>query len=436
MAHKQRSSISVVLVSPYGLAAFSCLLFAVAWLFPPGLYTELMQEPDLLFLNIPSALFYAACVTGFFVGLYLVDSYFPTERLTDPEPRPSISQTAFVLGPLCTALVMNLFSLASVLREGVLLPLLLSGAGGEAKDLWMADGSLVLTSTCLAGVVWWAIWRSAHLHANRISRFAIRGIIYFSIVVVVLSASLILNRIVLFAIVLGSVVIALSRGALTGRVSGKTILKSGLLAGVVLVLLFVFYSSLRASSETDGPTSDLVQYTISSYNRLPPLLSGDLRYPFAGRGVYLAGFLQSNNTLNSVVPFREIFQWPTYSELFQSEFASLWKVNLNSRLIWLGTFGYIYSDLGWLAPAYLLLYGVLYGFVWRGVRSGQTFGIVLYPWFAFCILFWVGTNELLDTMCVVLAIDAAALTGYEWLLASRKAPLPFPPRHRARVAPL
>ena len=66
MPQTRRSSLLMYLISPYGLTMISCLIFAVAWLFPPELYKRLMEEPDLLFLNIEAAVFYATCVVHFY----------------------------------------------------------------------------------------------------------------------------------------------------------------------------------------------------------------------------------------------------------------------------------------------------------------------------------------------------------------------------------
>ena len=436
MSYIRRSSVLVYFISPYGLATISCFLFGIAWLFPPKMYAELMEEPDLLFLNLESALFFAACVASFFLGLYLVDAYLPPERLVDRQLEPGISPTTFILRPLCVALFLNALSLIAVLREGILLPLLLSGEGGEAKELWQADGSLVLSATCLAGVVWWAIWRSMQLQRKGISRTMTRMLLYLALFVVVLSASLMLNRIVLFSTVIGSVTITLLRRILAASVSAKAVLRTGLALCAFIAGFFVLYSSLRGNDTPNAVASDLVQYAISSYNRLPALLSGTLRYPYGGTGVYLVSFLESNNTFNSIIPLREILNWPSYADLFKSEFWAVWRANLNGKLIWSGTFGYVFSDLGWLSPAFIFLYGLLYGWVWRSVRLGQTFGIVLYPWFGFCILFWLGTNVLLSTMCVVLAIDALALVGYEWFLLRRVANVRLSAQLDTRVFPL
>ena len=401
-----------------------------------GVIQAAYGEPDLLFLNIEAAVFYATCVGAFLLGLYLVEVYLPGEYLIQRQPELSSSATAFILGPLCVALLLNLLSLGSALKQGVLLPLLLSGQGGEAKELWDADGSLVLTATCLTGVVWWAIWRSQQLQVRSVSRTVTRALLSLAILAVSLSASLMLNRIVLFSAVIGSVIIALTPRILTGTIAVKVALKAGLLLLALIIGFFALYSALRGNDSTDAITSDLVQYTISSYNRLPALLSGSLRYPYAGTGVYLVSFLQSNNLLNHIIPIREMLRWPSYRDLFESEFWAVWRANLNGKLIWSGAFGYIYSDLGWLSPAFLFFYGLLYGWVWRSVRLGRTYGIVLYPWFGFSILFWLGTNVLLSTMWLILFIDVIALTAYESLLLGREASVRRPAELGTTAFPL
>jgi len=394
----------------------SSLVFVTAWVFPPKMYAQLMDEPDLIFLNVEAAFFYAMCVGAFLLGVYLVDVYIPSERLVDKQLEPGISPTAFILAPVFVALFLNSLSLISVLRQGVLLPLLLSGKGAEAKDLWGEEGSLVLSATCLAGVVWWAIWRSHQLQVKGVSCRVTRAILYVAILLVVLSASLILNRIVQFSVVIGAAIITLVRRILTGAVAQKAILKAGLILCALLIGFFALFSALRGNDTPEAIATDLAQYTLSSYNRLPALLSGTLRYPYAGKGVYLCRFLASNNLFNRIIPVREMLGWPSYRDVFDSEFWAVWRANLNGNMIWPSTFGYIYSDLGWLSPGFLFFYGLLYGWVWRSVRCGRTFGIVLYPWFAFCILFWLGANYLLDTMCAVLVIDAVALSAYDFAL--------------------
>ncbi len=59
------------LISPYGLAMASSCLFLFAWVFPPGIYTRYILEPDLLHYNVAVLVFFAICVAAFLCGVRL-----------------------------------------------------------------------------------------------------------------------------------------------------------------------------------------------------------------------------------------------------------------------------------------------------------------------------------------------------------------------------
>jgi hypothetical protein len=193
-----------------------------------------------------------------------------------------------------------------------------------------------------------------------------------------------------------------------------------MLAGLCFV--FLLFSSIRGS-DPDVFVRDLCAYTLSGYNRIAAIVHGRLHYPHAGHGVYVLNFIAFNNRLNSVIPLREIFRWPAFLDVWQSEFSATWSAGLNGLAIYSGAFGYMFAELSWFSPLLTFTYGLMYGWVWIMLKRGATIGIVLYPWFAFCILFWFGTNYLLDNKGFVLLLIALALAGYE-RLASRPALCP------------
>jgi hypothetical protein len=398
----------------------SSLVFVIAWVFPPEMFKRLMDEPDLMFLDVDSALFYAMCVGTFLLGVFLVDAYLPSGLLIDKRLEPCISPTAFILGPILVAVVWSITSIVSVLRHGVLLPLLLSGEGAAAKETPDAQGRLELSVTCLTGVIWWAIWRYQQLKMRGISGVVIRLFLSLAIVSALVSCSLSVDRGGPMMITVGSATIFVLRKMLRHELNARVVFKVGAVLLVLCVICFALFGVLRGVNGPEAMVSSFVVYSISSYNRLSALLSGKLRYPYGGTGVYLSGFLASNNLFNSLVPVREMLRWPSFYDVWRSEFWAVGRANLNTNSIWSGAFGYIYSDLGWLSPGFVFLYGLLYGWVWRSVRRGRTFGIILYPWCTFCILFWFGNNLLLDTRCALLVIVALVLSGYEFLMVREK----------------
>lgn len=420
MPHRHNPLTLRDLLSPYGLAAISSVVFVVAWIFPPSLYERLMDERDLMFLDPLLALFYFLCVGAFVLGAFLIDGYAPAGPCIDRRLRSGISPAVFVLVPLLASLCVSIMSIVSVLRNGVLLPLLLSGEGGAVKESVGAEGtlmsSLVLTGMCLAGVIWWATWRSKELRLGGTSGRLVRMALYVAVLCVVISASLKLDRTALLPYVIGLVVITLIRRSVTTELPIRAAWRPALCLFLCTVIVFVFFSSLRGADTSEKIGGAALVYTISSYNRMSALLSGTLRYTYGGRGLYLSGFLAFNNSLNAIIPIRKVMDWPNYYDVWRSEFSSVWRANLNGNSNWCGAFGFIYSDLGWCSPFFVFMYGLLCGFMWRSVRLGDITGVVLYPWCAFCILFWFGFNLLLWTQCSVLVIDAIALSGYELFL--------------------
>jgi len=182
-------------------------------------------------------------------------------------------------------------------------------------------------------------------------------------------------------------------------------------AGVIAVFLMV--SFLRGTIAIRGLMMLLLGYTIVSYNRMAALLLGVMYDSYQGRGVYLFPILRENDTLNKLFHFNNHFDWPSAWGLWSSGFSSVASAGLNPGFNFYSVFGALYSDLGWLALAYLFLVGLLVGYIWWKFRAGKTFAIVLYPWCAFCILFWVGYNVMFDGRITELVKMAVALTVYD-----------------------
>jgi hypothetical protein len=148
-------------------------------------------------------------------------------------------------------------------------------------------------------------------------------------------------------------------------------------------------------------------------------VNGVLRYPFAGRGLYLSSFAAYNHTFNRILPLRTMMNWPDYVEVWGAEFGAIDRAGLDGGAIWSGAFGYIFSDLGWFSVPFVFGYGLLYGVVWNWIKRGKVVGIVLYPCFGFCVLFWLGSNFLLDSQPALLLVAAMALAAYECVLVKK-----------------
>ncbi len=407
--------------SPYGMTAAALLLFLVAFVFPPALYSSYIQEPDLMFLDPASLVFFLMCTLGFLLGLILVDFIFPVHGFRYERWKTRVSPVWFILLPLIAGTTLAVVSTVILLcNNDYLLQLVLAAEGEQIKSVGGIDleGTIVQSTPALMGVVWWAIWRKDQLHMRGWRRCAVHSSIILASLAMLASSTLSLSRGDVMPMFAGIVILLLLRRLIDGKLRPLSVLKFGAFFAAAIGALFVSFSLLRGSAGPDALVGDILGYTIAAYNRLAAVLDGRLRYPFSGKGLYLSGFVAFNNTFNKIFHVNQLFSWPDFDTVWRSEFSAVSSAGLNARLIWSGTFGYAFSDLKWASPLLLFIYGLITGWAWRLLKLGKTVGIVLYPWCAFCVLFWFGTNYLLDPRAIVLLLVATALSLYELLFVS------------------
>jgi len=404
-------------LSPYGLAVVSFTFFTLVWMLPPGIYSTYLEERDFLFLDPASMLLYLLCVGAFMGGLAAIDSFFPSCFAPLTSIKTRLPGPAFLLLPIAIASAFTLASIALLLQGNpTLVGLILLEQGSQIKDTLDVRQPLGLSSMWLLGVCWWAMWR--YRQVEILSRWW-RWIVGFStamgILLVLVSASLKLARGELIPVGAGCALLYLVQRIGEGRWSTRTLVRAAAVLALGVVALFTLMSLARGSEDLDSFVGALLAYTVSSYNRLAALVNGRLHYPYTGTGLYLSSFLSFNTSLNSVLPISKLMHWPSYADMWDSQFAATWQAGLDGTRIWSGAFGYIFADCGWFTPLVLFVYGLLCGWIWRSIKLGHLLGIILYPWCGFCILFWFGTNALLDTKLIVFLMVALVLAGYERL---------------------
>ncbi len=406
------------LLSPYGLAFASTLVFLLAWLTPPDYYSNIVGEKDLVFLEPTSLLFFALCVAAFLAGVAAIDIFFPTATLPMSRMRVRFSPLLFLLLPLLIGLLVTFQAIALLLRDNPdIFDLIIAQQGSQLKENLDIHQPLGLASIWLLGICWWASWRRDQFEFDRRwKRWLVTTAIAIGILTVLAYSVLRLGRGEFMPVVIGTILLSLLRRRALGGLSRRSFLRTALVSASLLVVTFLLFSSVRGAED---PLADIVRYSVTSYNRLAALVTGRMHYTRAGSGVYFSSFLSFNTTLNQLVPIREYFHWPTFQEVWDSEFTSTWQAGLDGYIIWSGAFGYLFSDFGWFAPLVVALHGFLCGWLWRSVRVGGIAGIVLYPWSAFCVLFWFGTNFLLDTKMIVLALAGLVLASYERIAAAK-----------------
>ena len=284
-------------LSPYGIALISTAFFLLAWLFPPQLYSSLVKEPDLMFLDAETLLFFLLCVVGFWVGLLLVDLVAPSAPLLNVVHRSPQINGVFVLLPLMVTTGLTILAGIEMLRQSPnLLVLLLSQQGGTLKQQ-ATELNLGLSgwgTTVQPVVLWWTYWKLTNtnlVHGRRVFSWMV--------FVIGLLAQLTLS---MFKVSRSDAMPALCGLAVLfvlGRIRRGEIKTGGLARYIVLFVscvlgIFIVFGMIRGG-ELSFVAGDFIGYTIAGYNRLTALLHGTMHFPYGGRGFYLSGALSSNN---------------------------------------------------------------------------------------------------------------------------------------------
>ena len=402
------------ILSPWGLAIASYLIFMIGIVFPSRLYSELLHEEDLMYMNIKLWSFYTLCVVCFLLGVYSVNTIRPVQlSRSGKSVVPKCSATIYLLVPLLPLLTLSIFSMSRIFLSNPYYFLLLAQDPMVLRNSLELQDSFGSAITMLMGATWWAWWRYGQLTIlSRAGNFTVIVILLCSSSVLVLNSFVKLARYELIPVVIGFVLIYLLHKLVFRCASYVWVLRGGLFSMAFIVALFNIMTVIR-SGDNSEVTTVLLGYTIASYNRLAALIDGLMYYSYGGKGIYLINFLGYTNSITKIVPFNSFLGWPDYMECWSSEFSAVGGAMLNQSYNWGSAFGYIYSELGWFSPVYLFIIGIMYGVIWYLFKKGGAFGLVLYPWFAFNLLFWFGSNLLLEPRIVWLLVCALIISIYE-----------------------
>jgi hypothetical protein len=278
---------------------------------------------------------------------------------------------------------------------------------GKTEGKW--DASVIL----LMSVLWWAQLRMGQLSVKGAAKALLYFLFLVSLGVNVLTCVATVDRTNLMPLLAGVFLIFLYRRSRVRNVKLSSIALIGLGSTTSIVLFFLFLSFLRGASALRVLGMTLLGYTVTSYNHLAALLHGVLHYAYEGSGVYIARFLVTDNKIVDLFGFHQLFNWPSGFVLGLSEFSSTASAGLNPGFIWSGTFGYLYSDVGWWTPLLIFAAGAAAAYLWAGFTAGRTIASLLYLWVAFWVLFWLGWNVLLDGRIVTILETGIALSLYD-----------------------
>src|SRR5690348_760342 len=237
------------IVSPYGLAAASYLFFLFCCLLPPVWYKHHMDEPDLMFMDVTTILFYSVCVVCFLAGVRLVDGWSSAELVPEPEIETTVSPIRFVLVPVLITLTLCCVSIFLVIRNyPMLVQALLSQSGKDIKGTDM--GRIMPLSTVnmwLLGIIWWATWRSRQLGIGGFRGRLLRFVLHVATLATIVGATLKLTRGELMLIVVGVAIVYLLRRTVEREVNFAFAARYGIAITACVLVLFFLFSFARGS---------------------------------------------------------------------------------------------------------------------------------------------------------------------------------------------
>ena len=386
------------ITSPYGVATASYALFVIAWLFPPTLYTYFLKEQDLLFLNMTCFFFYTSCVITFCLGVWACRYVQGSSQHGLPATITASSPVLLILIPLGLATVLCLEYLVQIGGRIDFISLLASSQGDAIKQSEepgaVIAGRWDMVPPMLTAVLGWAYFRVRQLEIRGRTKLICYTMIILATLVNIANDVARVDRAQLMPLVASLIIVFIFFKTRSATTTMFRLVLLGAGALTIVIAVFMFLSLSRGIVSTDALVSSLLGYTTVSYNRLAALILGSMHYAYEGSGVYVIPFLSQSAGLNKVFPFGETFGWPGARELWRSEFLSTAQAGLNPGFIWSGTFGYLYSDLGWYTVLYTFFYGLFSGYCWVKFKTGKAFGVIIYPWVAFSVLFWFGVNFL------------------------------------------
>jgi hypothetical protein len=402
------------IVSPIGLSLVAYFVFLIAMFFPKEIYEELLQEPDLMFLDQKTHFFVLSVIGSFIIGVSILkEKDLPLITINTQ----LIQSTNLILIPLFFAIILNLVSVMIFLKNN---PWMLTG--------WLSDSALVkdeLNSTdglsealpVLFGVCWWSarnlILREAVFGTKEIYiRLALSIAILFAMLTAMMKAA----RYDLIPGVLGFLlVIFFYKNRLS---SSETTSMFRDFSKILLFasILFILLSLLRGIDNFLDLVANIMGYTLTSYNRLTGILNGTLKFHFSGTGTYAFRFFTHIPVLESIFNISSLLNMPDSEVVWKSEFIAVDLSGLRRDFIWASSFGYVFDDIGMWVYLYFFIYGLIMSKLWNGFLKGTVFSVVIYPWFLFCVLFWFGSNFIVYPRLVTFFGLAFLLAVYEQLI--------------------
>lgn len=440
------------LVSPVGIAAMSFGIFLVAWLFPPDFYTQIMQEPDYMFLDWRNLVFCSSCVAAFLLGVKASGFFFTSIvsrlfgiTLISHSSAPNVQRLSLssrvqtkclpLVAPIAISALLGCIILVVIGIKTDNIALILAQQAQEIKDaianrdnvdlsFW---GKLIPLAPVHMAIIWWFAFRLREANIRGAAKRWMVALLCFAVLVAIANSVVHAERVTLMPILVGLFPVYVFTSAKVRAGNIWTVLKPIGFGVGGIVGLFFSLSLLRGNAVTVDSRQLFLGYTIASYGRLALLLNGSLRFDYPGNIQDLCWFFSYNKYFNAVIPYAHFFNIPDPIVSWASDFGATGATGLRGEYMWPTVFGYVFRDIGFWSPIYFACQGVLVGWAWKSFRNGRVFGLMLYPWCVFSILFWFGWNLFLTDTYFYISAGAVIMTLYERRFLGRSLNVCAPP---------
>lgn len=382
-------------ISPLFAGIISYSIFFIAFIFPPDYYQKLIQEEDVVFLDPASFLLVTISVIFFFIGLY--SSNLKRKKIyTTEQARFVIPIFLYLQIPILFSIVFSLLSINMLLTKNPLIIYYLSiGDGHGVKSNIDTSNTMGLASQFSICIVLWASGNYLKLKNNlkTKSKFLISLSIIILSIICITNSVLKMARFEMIPLLLGFTVIFLNYKY--NYLNDRQVVKYLIFAFLIVIFIFGLFSFLRGSDSFDDIIQMIVGYTLTSYNHMAAILDGRLKYLDPGYGYYLLIFLSYIPLMGDHFTFH-VLGWPHPEYIRLQEFLDTYSAALNGHYIWLTIFGYVWVSVNIFTPLVMFFYGIIVQKAWNSFKLNSTFGIIFYPWLFFCIIFWLGSNILVQ----------------------------------------
>lgn len=405
---------SIRFLKPQALLTVAAAILFGFTLVPKDVYEHYVIEPDLMLNNL--SVYGLLFISLFILWIGVRFSYLlPRVQSTALSRLIIVTPFTFLFIPALLALLLLALTSGVILHnDPAILWLALSGHGEAIKEALKTAGKGAFNGSLplAMGVSWWTLgyYQSLARTLSQLQRWIIWILTSFLISALLFVAFLTASRFIMMPTLFGLFLIWLRYRIIEVRMGSFALV---LMACGALIVVLGLFGAIAATRSGEGGGFALIQdylgYGPASLNHLAALLSGRLSTDSLGH--YLA---QEN--------FGFFYKFPLVAKFFNegavlqsainSCFRATWAAGLNGNFIWFTSFGEIFAGLGIYGVPYLFLYGVFLGRAWLAFRSGKFWGLILYPWAAFGVLFSFGSNYFAGQPLTILIFLAAILTFY------------------------